>query len=110
MNGPITLHGRPGGKPDAGNPHVRFDWAGAGDGVTGRNEAPALCETKLVRNNSSPHHGHRASPRPYDGLRGQAARSVTFLGNQFLDTRSHRRAAQNWLGTPTSVTPAHAGA
>jgi len=33
LTGHITLHGRLDRKPDAGNPHVRFEWAGAGNGA-----------------------------------------------------------------------------
>jgi hypothetical protein len=34
MIGPITLGVKRAGEPDAGNLHVRFDRAGAGDGLT----------------------------------------------------------------------------
>lgn len=39
--GPITLGVKRAGKRSAGKPHAAFDEADAGNGVTGRNEAPA---------------------------------------------------------------------
>jgi hypothetical protein len=56
------------GKPNVGNPHVGFDEAGAGNGLSGT--APALDPTDEAGTGNGPM-GHRAIPRPY--LRGLGA-------------------------------------
>lgn len=44
--GPITLDAKQVGARSAGNPHAACDEAGAGNGVTGRTEAPADGESR----------------------------------------------------------------
>src|SRR5262249_20616808 len=63
MIGPITLGAKRAGEPDAGNPHVRFDRAGVGDGLTGAaNRAPKLETAETAKPHPTE---YCASPRPY---------------------------------------------
>ena len=62
--GRINLGTKRTGKRSAGNPHAPFDWAGAGNEVMVRSEAPAIGESRRQTVSPLPTAG-RASPRPY---------------------------------------------
>jgi Group II intron, maturase-specific domain len=94
------------GEPCAGEPHARFDAAGAGNGAPGHGHAvkrPAGETRGKVA--AGPHAGqrHRASPRPYPvHRRADASTAMLMACDGHTSTRSPARPVrQRWLCRPS---------